>query len=85
MSAPSKQAVVYKFQIGQEVEVISPALDRFAPCGPFVVTERFLHRGEPFYSVKSPDEPYERVLAERRLCAMMVAWWGRVGAPVQSA
>jgi hypothetical protein len=85
MLTSSEQAAVYKFRIGQKVDVVSPALDRFASNGPFVVTEQFLHRGAPFYCVKSPHEPYERVLAENRLCALTVARWGRAGAPVQSA
>jgi hypothetical protein len=57
----------HKFRIGQTVELIARELDRSRQGKPFVVTERFYHLGEPFYCVKSAEEPYERVLAECRL------------------
>jgi hypothetical protein len=59
----------HQFRLGQQVAVTAPDSGRLMPNGPFEVTERFCHRGEPFYCVKSPNEPYERVLAESRLRA----------------
>jgi hypothetical protein len=70
MLKQAEQTAAHKFRVGQEVDVIPLLPDLFILKGPFVVTEQFCHQGEPLYCVKSPHEPYERVLKERRLCAV---------------
>jgi len=59
----------YKFLLGQKVEVIPLRPDRWPPVGEYVVTEQFIRDGERYYCVKSPLEPYDRVMPENRLRA----------------
>jgi hypothetical protein len=60
----------YKFFVGQKVEVIPLRPDRWPPVGDYVVTEQFSRDGERYYCVKSPQEPYDRVVPEDRLRAV---------------
>jgi hypothetical protein len=62
----------YKFQLGEKVEVIPLRPDRWPPVGEYVVTEQFSRDGELYYCVKSPQEPYDRVVPESRLRAASV-------------
>jgi hypothetical protein len=62
----------HKFRIGQKVEVVALRPDRWPPVGDYVVTEQFSHDGERHYCVKSPREPYDRVVPESRLRAPSV-------------
>jgi hypothetical protein len=62
----------YKFCLGQKVEVIPLRPDRWPPIGEYVVTEQFSRDGEVYYCVKSPQEPYDRVVTESQLRAPSV-------------
>ena len=58
---------IYKFQIGQTVFIV-PSLFRGSPAGTYIVTKKLPDRdGELEYSVKSTDEPYDRVVGESEL------------------
>jgi hypothetical protein len=67
----------HRFQVGQKVKLRPARPDADETEGEFVVAELFRHQGEPFYCVKSPDEPYERVLPESRLRAVASERRGR--------
>jgi hypothetical protein len=73
MLIQAEQAVAHKFRVGQKVDLIPQWPSQCMLNGPFVVTEQFRHQGELLYCVKSPHEPYERVLKETRLCAVKCA------------
>jgi hypothetical protein len=60
----------YKFCLGQKVDVIALRPDLWRPVGEYAVTEQFRRVGGRFYCVKSPHEPYDRVVMECQLRAM---------------
>ena len=63
----------YKFCLCQKVDVIALRPDLWMPIGEYAVTEQFRRDGGSFYCVKSPDEPYDRVVMECQLRAMSVS------------
>jgi hypothetical protein len=62
-------ATAYKFFVGQRVQVIPIDPDRWMAVGEYVVTEQFCRDEQAHYCVKSPREPYERVVTESQLYA----------------
>jgi hypothetical protein len=58
----------HKFRIGQSVELVPVLPARYSPSGDYKIV-RYLpdEDGEPYYRVKSSQEPHERVVKESLL------------------
>jgi hypothetical protein len=58
----------HKFQVGEQVEVVHSATERFAADRIYEVVRQLpVSNGEFGYRIKNAREPYERVVSESRL------------------
>jgi hypothetical protein len=58
----------HKFRIGQSVELIPVLPARYSPSGDYKIVRHLPDEdGEPYYRVKSAQEPHERVVKESLL------------------